>query len=49
MPTYGVAAIARYPLAGGPFDLTWLASVVVWTGVFAVAAVMLFRRDTRRT
>lgn len=48
MPTYGVAAIARYPLEGGPFDLTWLMSVVLWTAVFAVAAALLFRRDTRR-
>jgi len=49
MPTYGVAAIARYPLVGGPFDLTWLLSVIVWTAAFAVAASLLFRRDTRRT
>jgi ABC-2 type transport system permease protein len=49
MPTYGVAAIARYPLAGGSFDPTWLLSVVVWTSVFSGAAVFLFRRDTRRT
>ena len=49
MPTYGVAAIARYPLVGGPFDLTWLLSVVLWTAAFAAAAALLFRRDTRRT
>jgi ABC-2 type transport system permease protein len=49
MPTYGVAAIARYPLEGGPFDLTWLVSVVLWTAVFAAAAAFLFRRDTRRS
>jgi ABC-2 type transport system permease protein len=48
MPTYGVAAIARFPLVGGAFDPVWLASVVVWTAVFAAAAMVLFRRDTRR-
>jgi ABC-2 type transport system permease protein len=49
MPTYGVASIARFPLVGGAFDWIWLVSVVVWTAVFAVAAMTLFRRDTRRT
>lgn len=48
MPTYGVAAIARFPLAGGPFDPVWLVSVVGWTAAFAIAAMLLFRRDTRR-
>lgn len=48
MPTYGVAAIARFPLVGGDFDPTWLLSVVVWTSAFAIAAMLLFRRDTRR-
>jgi ABC-2 type transport system permease protein len=49
MPTYGVASIARFPLVGGAFDWAWLVSVVVWTAAFAVAAMVLFRRDTRRT
>ncbi|HVA85269.1 MAG TPA: ABC transporter permease [Candidatus Saccharimonadales bacterium] len=49
MPTYGVASIARFPLVGGAFDVTWLLSVVIWTAAFAIAAMMLFRRDTRRT
>jgi ABC-2 type transport system permease protein len=49
VPTYGVASIARYPLVGGVFDPTWLLSVVLWTGLFAAAAMILFRRDTRRT
>jgi ABC-2 type transport system permease protein len=47
-PTYGVVEIARYPLLGGSFDLTWLVSVIAWTVVFAIAAALLFRRDTRR-
>jgi ABC-2 type transport system permease protein len=49
MPTYGVAAIARYPLLGGTFDYTWVLSAVIWTMVFAAGAVVLFMRDTRRT
>jgi ABC-2 type transport system permease protein len=49
MPTYGVASIARFPVVGGTFDPIWLLSVVLWTAVFAAAAVILFRRDTRRT
>ena len=49
MPTYGVASIARFPLVGGSFDLTWLLSLVLWTAAFAVAAMFLFRRDTQRT
>jgi ABC-2 type transport system permease protein len=48
MPTYGVAEIARFPLVGGAFDLTWLVSVVLWTALFGAAAAVLFRRDTRR-
>jgi len=49
VPTYGVASIARFPLVGGAFDPTWLLSVVLWTAAFAAAAMILFRRDTRRT
>jgi ABC-2 type transport system permease protein len=49
MPTYGVASIARFPVVGADFDWVWLLSVVVWTAIFAVAAMALFRRDTRRT
>ncbi len=49
MPPYGVAQIARYPLLGGTFDITWVLSVVLWTAAFAIGAMLLFRRDTRRT
>lgn len=48
MPTYGVVEIARFPLIGGAFDPTWLLSMVLWTAAFAGAAMLLFRRDTRR-
>lgn len=48
MPTYGVAEIARFPLLGGAFDPTWLVSLVLWTAAFAIGAMILFRRDTRR-
>jgi ABC-2 type transport system permease protein len=47
-PTFGVVEIARYPLLGGDFDMSWLVSVVGWTALFAIAAAFLFRRDTRR-
>jgi hypothetical protein len=30
------------------FDPIWLLSVVLWTSAFAIAATILFRRDTRR-
>jgi ABC-2 type transport system permease protein len=49
MPPYGVAQIARYPLLGGTFDVTWVVSVALWTAAFAVGAILLFRRDTKRT
>ncbi len=48
MPTWGVAAIARFPLVGGAFDPTWIVSMIGWTVVFAGGATLLFRRDTRR-
>ena len=48
MPPYGVAQIARFPLLGGTFDPTWVLSLGLWTLGFAAAAVLLFRRDTRR-
>jgi ABC-2 type transport system permease protein len=48
-PPYGVAQIARYPLVGGSFDVTWILSVVAWTAAFSLGAIYLFRRDTRRT
>lgn len=49
MPTYGVAEIARFPLVGGSFDLTWVAGMLLWTAAFGAGATFLFRRDTRRT
>ncbi len=48
-PTYGVAAIAREPLLGTPFDWTWVLNVAVWTAIFALGAAVMFRRDTQRT
>ncbi len=47
-PTYGVAAIARFPLVGGAFDPTWLVGMIGWTVLFAGGAMLFFRRDTRR-
>ena len=47
-PTYGVAQIARSPLLGGGIDPAWLLNLVLWTVVFAGAAMLLFRHDTKR-
>lgn len=46
-PVYGVGQLARAPLIGG---LTRLAveGLVVWTTLFTIGAVRLFRRDTAR-
>ena len=49
MPPYGVAQIARFPLLGGSFDVTWILSVLLWSAAFSAGAMYLFRRDTRRT
>jgi ABC-2 type transport system permease protein len=49
MPPYGVAQIARFPLVGGTFDVTWIISLVLWCAAFGIGAMFLFRRDTRRT
>ena len=46
-PVWGVGVIARSPLIGG-FTARAAASVVVWTLLFGMAAMMLFRRDTAR-
>jgi ABC-2 type transport system permease protein len=48
-PVYGVVEIARLPVQGGGLDPTWLLNVVLWTAAFAAGAMLLFRRDTRRT
>ena len=46
-PVWGVGVIARSPLIGG-FTASAAASVVVWTLLFGIGAMMLFRRDTAR-
>lgn len=48
-PVYGVDEIARIPLLGTGLDPTWLLNVALWTAGFAAGAMLLFRRDTRRT
>ena len=46
-PMFGVGQLARAPLVGGA--TAWaVGSVVVWTLVFGLGAMMLFRRDTGR-
>lgn len=46
-PVYGVGVLARAPLIGGDVS-TGALGVVVWTIVFSLAAMVLFRRDTAR-
>jgi ABC-2 type transport system permease protein len=46
-PVYGVGQIARAPLVGG-FTAVAMANVLVWTALFGVSAMLLFRRDTAR-
>jgi ABC-2 type transport system permease protein len=46
-PVWGVGVIARAPLIGG-FSSGAIVSVVVWTLIFGVGAMALFRRDTAR-
>jgi ABC-2 type transport system permease protein len=46
-PVYGVGRIARAPLVGG-FNMTAVANVVIWTLLFGIGAMRLFRRDTAR-
>lgn len=46
-PVWGVGVIARAPLIGG-FTAGAVVSVVVWTLVFGMGAMALFRRDTAR-
>jgi ABC-2 type transport system permease protein len=49
-PTYGIAILARLPFADASAATIVLAllNIVVWTGVFAGGAALLFRRDTAR-
>ncbi|HUQ84178.1 MAG TPA: ABC transporter permease [Gemmatimonadaceae bacterium] len=46
-PVWGVGQLARAPLMGG-FSSTAVVSVVVWTLLFGIGAMVLFRRDTAR-
>lgn len=46
-PVYGVGTLARAPLVGD-FTAAAVLSVALWTAVFGVGAMLLFRRDTAR-
>lgn len=48
MPTYGVGALARWPLVGTESVPVALLNLVVWTAVFVALATWRFRRDTAR-
>ncbi|MEP6619547.1 MAG: ABC transporter permease [bacterium] len=46
-PMYGVGLLARAPLVGGA--TAWAAgSVIVWTVLFGIGAMAMFKRDTAR-
>lgn len=46
-PMYGVGTIARAPLVGGATPWA-VGSVVAWAIIFAIGAMIVFRRDTQR-
>jgi ABC-2 type transport system permease protein len=46
-PMYGVGQLSRAPLVGGA-TVTAVVSVVAWTVVFGLGAMLMFRRDTAR-
>ncbi|MEO7998865.1 MAG: ABC transporter permease [Gemmatimonadaceae bacterium] len=46
-PMYGVGTLARAPLIGGATPWA-VGSVVVWAIIFAVGAMIVFKRDTQR-
>jgi ABC-2 type transport system permease protein len=46
-PVYGVGQLARAPLMGG-FTALAVFNVAVWTCLFGIGAILLFRRDTAR-
>ena len=46
-PMYGVGTLARAPLVGGATPWA-VGSVVVWAIIFAIGAMVVFRRDTAR-
>jgi ABC-2 type transport system permease protein len=48
MPTYGVGQVARHPLEHDGRLWVAVVNVALWTTVFAVGAMMRFRRDTAR-
>jgi ABC-2 type transport system permease protein len=47
-PAYGVGSLARAGLLGTGVDAGAIVNVVIWTALFSVGAVWLFRRDTAR-
>jgi ABC-2 type transport system permease protein len=47
-PTYAVGLVARSPLLGTGMSFKHVASLVLWTAIFAAGTAILFRRDTSR-
>jgi ABC-2 type transport system permease protein len=48
MPTYAVGLVARSPIMGSGMSLTHVADLLLWTAIFGLGTVLLFRRDTSR-
>lgn len=47
-PLYGLNQLAHDPLTGAQVQWYWIVNVLAWLGLFAGAAIWLFRRDTAR-
>lgn len=48
-PMFGVGTLARMPLIQNYEEMVWsIGSVVFWTIVFGIGAMVMFRRDTAR-
>lgn len=47
-PMYGISMLARWPITGEGLDATTVANIVVWTAIFAGAAMWRYRKATAR-
>jgi ABC-2 type transport system permease protein len=48
MPTYAVGLVARSPIMGTGMSFIHVADLVIWTAIFGLGTLVLFRRDTSR-
>jgi ABC-2 type transport system permease protein len=47
-PLWGLNQLVHYPLAGGAFEWTWVANIVVWLALFSAGAAWRFSTATAR-